>query len=265
MRASFNAMVLFLLLTSGCFGIRDGLDGDSDGGLSSTWESGVSDSGNTGGSFAPFDARITFDAPRTTPVVCGNNIKEEGEICDGTDLGGATCGTLAPGLIGTLACSADCLNYDTTMCYSPPGVCGNNVKEDGEICDGTDLAGATCDTLMSGYVGTLSCARDCLNYDTAMCYPSSYPLDAGRPDYDDDAGVDDVIRIPVTGGCARSTGAYCQSDRDCVQGGCGGELRYNPAYGEIMTTCDCTAPANLSCGCVNGVCTWWSADPVYGI
>jgi hypothetical protein len=52
--------------------------------------------------------------------ICGNNIKESGEICDGTDLGDATCDSLATGNIGTLSCAADCLNYDTTMCYPPP-------------------------------------------------------------------------------------------------------------------------------------------------
>ncbi len=293
MRASINAMVLFLIFASGCFGGRSGSDDDSDGGLFSTL-----DPGNTGGSYASFDASrdricgnnvkeegevcdgrdlagatcsslaagqrgtlscapdcmnydttMCYPDPYPYPPVCGNNVKEEGEICDGTDLAGATCDTLAAGQIGTLACALDCLNYDTTMCYTPPGTCGNNIKEEGEICDGTDLAGVTCSSLNPGQIGTLSCAAHCLNFNTSLCY---YPLD--------DAGVDDDIRIPVSGGCARNTGAQCESDRDCVQGGCGGELCYNPAYGQIATTCDCTAPTNLSCGCVNGVCTWWSAD-----
>jgi len=39
-------------------------------------------------------------------------------------------------------------------------VCGNNVKETGEDCDGTDLAGETC--LSRGYAGgALSCKADC--------------------------------------------------------------------------------------------------------
>jgi hypothetical protein len=48
--------------------------------------------------------------------VCGNNIKEGGEQCDGTDLGGATCQSL--GFTGgTLSCSASC-NFNTSACTS---------------------------------------------------------------------------------------------------------------------------------------------------
>jgi hypothetical protein len=51
--------------------------------------------------------------------VCGNNIKEEGEECDGTDLGGATCRSL--GFTGgTLSCSASC-NFNTSDCTSGGG------------------------------------------------------------------------------------------------------------------------------------------------
>jgi hypothetical protein len=46
-------------------------------------------------------------------------------------------------------------------------------------------------------------------------------------------------------------------DADCVRGGCGGELCYNPAVGNGTTNCNCPAPQNLGCGCVNGKCTWW--------
>ena len=48
-------------------------------------------------------------------------------------------------------------------------VCGNNIKEAGEECDGTDLAGETCVSL--GYAsGTLSC-KDC-KFDTSNCIPA---------------------------------------------------------------------------------------------
>ncbi len=40
-------------------------------------------------------------------TVCGNNIKETGEQCDGTDLGGTSCTGLGY-LGGTLGCSATC-------------------------------------------------------------------------------------------------------------------------------------------------------------
>jgi hypothetical protein len=58
----------------------------------------------------------------------------------------------------------------TTMSY----VCGNNIKEFGEVCDGTDLGVYTTDC--SNYPGfdggTLSCLIDCSAYDTSACTSS---------------------------------------------------------------------------------------------
>jgi hypothetical protein len=65
------------------------------------------------------------------PPVCGNNVAELGEDCDGTD------DRACPGL-----CQLDCT--------CPPPDCGNNVVEQGEECDGTD------DSACSG-----SCQPDC--------------------------------------------------------------------------------------------------------
>jgi hypothetical protein len=136
--------------------------------------------------------------------------------------------------------------------------CGNNKIDPGELCDGTDLGGATCQT------GTLLCSADCKLIDNSRCRDI---VEAGRPDTGvfvrdagiiefDDSGMDDT-RTLVTGVCARSSGSSCQSDLDCTIGGCGKELCYNPTYGNISTTCDCVAPSHLSCGCVNGKCGWW--------
>lgn len=199
MRAFFYAMVLFLVFLSGCFGSRDVLDRDSDGGVISAPESGVDASAkwhweSTGGSVAHFDARITATGGSRLvpppPFVCGNYITESGELCDGDDLRGATCGNLIPGFIGMLRCTSDCQNYDTSLCYEVIdgfNVCGNNIKEEGETCDGNDLAGETCESLSESldirYIGTLGCLRNCSNYDTRSCYEDI-----------DDGGVDDEIR-----------------------------------------------------------------------
>ncbi len=53
-------------------------------------------------------------------AVCGNNVAEPGEQCDGSD----------PGTCPTGTCEPDCT--------CPPPVCGNNIIEAGEQCDGTD-------------------------------------------------------------------------------------------------------------------------------
>lgn len=47
-------------------------------------------------------------------TVCGNNIKESGEQCDNTDLGGASCPSLGFSG-GTLSCGVSC-DFNTTSC-----------------------------------------------------------------------------------------------------------------------------------------------------
>ncbi len=108
-----------------------------------------------------------FDASGCTgSAACGNNIAEEGELCDGTDLRGQTCESL--GLeAGTLRCRADCSGFDTSDCTGST-VCGNNIAEEDELCDGTDLMGETCVT-QGFYTGKLACMEDCSDFDTSGC------------------------------------------------------------------------------------------------
>lgn len=85
---------------------------------------------------------------------CGDGTLQANEECEGSNLQGATCGSLGLG-DGTLRCTNRCV-YDVAVC----GGCGNGVKQGDEECDGRDLAGATCDTL--GFEGgSVSCGTDC--------------------------------------------------------------------------------------------------------
>ncbi len=79
------------------------------------------------------------------PPVCGNDVTETGEVCDGTDLGGETC--VSQGCTGgTLACLGDCSDFDTSGCT---GCCvPTHSKEKGPRCsDGLDN---DCDGLIDG-------------------------------------------------------------------------------------------------------------------
>ncbi len=76
------------------------------------------------GSWTTRIARFRFpnpDCADALPPICGNNLRELAEECDGTD------DTACSGL-----CQVDC------TCPSP--VCGNNILESGEQCDGTEDA-----------------------------------------------------------------------------------------------------------------------------
>lgn len=99
-----------------------------------------SDNGNgedSNENFDDFFVQITpnpqnFYTSSTPPIVssfCGNNIKENGEECDGSDLGGETCFT--KGFIGgTLVCDFSC-TFDLSNCNNGggSGVGSKNYKE----------------------------------------------------------------------------------------------------------------------------------------
>ncbi len=97
---------------------------------------------------------------------CGNGVLDEGESCDGSELGQATCQSEAGMSEGQLRCNESCQGYDTTGCYE----CGNGTVEGPEVCDGGDLGGASCED-MEGYSGgSLACTGDCLGYDVTGCW-----------------------------------------------------------------------------------------------
>lgn len=54
-------------------------------------------------------------------AICGNEVREGIEVCDGTALEGETCETRGFSA-GTLACKTDCAAFDTSGC----SMCGNN-------------------------------------------------------------------------------------------------------------------------------------------
>jgi hypothetical protein len=67
-------------------------------------------------------------------------------------------------------------------------------------------------------------------------------------------------RTPASGQCVKNSNEACTTDADCVAGGCGGELCYNPAFGGGISTCECAGPGApvAGCGCVAGKCTWYN-------
>ena len=71
-----------------------------------------------------------------------------------------------------------------------------------------------------------------------------------------DAANNPSTRTPVSDQCIRNATDACTSDADCKAGGCGGEL-CEGINNNGASDCNCTAPQGISCGCVNGTCSWW--------
>ncbi|MBU1240447.1 hypothetical protein KJ865_12125, partial [Myxococcota bacterium] len=157
-----------------------------------------------------------------TGPVCGNATIEGLEVCDTTDLGGATC--LTQGFTaGTLGCLTDCSAFDTSACEGTGPVCGNDTAEGAEACDGSDLLGETCIT--QGFVtGELACDPDCGGFDTSAC--------AGNL-----CGNDTKEGIEVCDGTDLD-GETCDS-----QGFFAGDLACNAGCGSFDTS-----------GCVDNIC-----------
>ena len=107
--------------------------------------------------------------PKGTETVasCGNDLKEEGEKCDG---GYKSCKSIDDRFTGGIAyCNKNCTGYDTSTCEGGGGVlCGNNNVDNDEVCDGDtipckQLAGAPEN-------GMAKCAANCLGWDKSGCY-----------------------------------------------------------------------------------------------
>jgi hypothetical protein len=95
---------------------------------------------------------------------CGDGIRDATELCDGRDLGGATCASIGNGS-GSLACRNDC-TLEISGCTAIGVKCGDGVAGGIEQCDGADLRGETC-TSAGFSAGTLVCSA-CI-FNTSGC------------------------------------------------------------------------------------------------
>ncbi len=64
-----------------------------------------------------------------------------------------------------------CADVSLCDCSASRDNCGNQIIDKNEICDGDNVAGKTCDDLVAGTVGPLSCQSDCLEFDVSQCQP----------------------------------------------------------------------------------------------
>ena len=129
-------------------------EGDGDGDTSTGDGDGDTSTGDGDGDTSTGDGDTSTGDGDTGEAVCGDEVREGDEECDGNDLGGQSC--LDFGFQdGTLVCGPDC-TFFTEACST----CGNGQIEGTEACDGDDFGGTTCAEL--GFDGgSLACSGDC--------------------------------------------------------------------------------------------------------
>ena len=191
---------------------------------------------------------------------CGNGVVNPGEDCDGTDVGDATCESVAQHG-GTLGCNADC-TFDVVGCDQ--FMCGDGVVDPGEECDGSDLGGATCGSI--GFTtGALACGSDC-KLDVAACCNDFCP--AANTSVCDGDTVRNCVMEPT--GCLGLDLTDCTADGDvCVQNGDTAACQcvnrcsapgLSRCDGAVIETCEQQADGcldytvNADCGTTTGAC-----------
>jgi len=174
---------------------------------------------------------------------CGNGVVNQGEQCDGQDMGDTpTCQDQGfEG--GTLSCNGTC-HYDTTQCTGG-SQCGNGTKEGTEQCDKTDLGDQTCqDKGFDG--GELGCDQNC-HLDISGCCNDSCDTDGAKK------CLGEVLQACQTGG----TGCLAWiNNTDCSTAGGHCVTDDSGAHCEIPCTNHCQTDGELRChGDILQVCS----------
>jgi len=188
--------------------------------------------------------------------VCGNSIREKGEMCDGTNIGSLSCSDF--GLSGgDLGCDSYC-QADTSMCTGTNGsenICGNAIIDPGETCDGTNLGTSDWRSIMGcdGTVSCSSCQLECSSSGGGNPYECPDATDIGCGGSCPACGngkmcvqnSDCLIGKCTNYICSESTGSAseCTIDSDCASGTCG-------SNGTCQPTPECTDNSQ----CSSGIC-----------
>ncbi len=163
------------------------------------------------------------------PARCGNGILDANEECDGNEYlsGKNTCVKYDSKYItGTLSCT-NC-EVNTKNCVLK---CGNGLVDSGEVCDGNNFNGKTCESLLGkGSTGELKCSADCDEIIKENCTKAN---ECGN-------GVLDLSEQ-----CDPSANAFLNGIRECSM--------YNSKYESGQLKCDSNCTINttqcvLKCG-----------------
>ncbi len=159
---------------------------------------------------------------------------------------------------GTVTCdcctSAGCPGVNPQGCRAGTCPTGSTCKQTGDCV----ASACSCDPSTGSWLCTADCGGGTCVPDTcapvvcALACPNGFKHNAAGCEI---CECEPTARTPASGQCVRNANDSCRTDADCAPGGCGGELC--SAGGQGISTCDCTQPSGVSCGCVNNRCTWW--------
>jgi hypothetical protein len=146
--------------------------------------------------------------------------------------------------------------------------CEHGFEKDENGCDICKCKPAPCPPVMCMLYCEHGFQKDENGCDICKCKPAPCPpvmcMLYCEDGFEKDANGCDICKCKAperkvaTGACVKNSFDSCTTDADCVAGGCGGELCYNPAFTGGASTCECVQPTGVSCGCVNGKCAWWN-------
>ncbi len=192
------------------------------------------------------DCRLDRSGCTGGQAICGNNLIEGDEVCDGTDLGGRTCVGLGY-TGGQLACTSQC-SLDVTGCINENPVCGDGIIDTDEECDGTNIGGASC-TSLGYHGGTPLCTESC-TLDLTPCIATGRCGDSLIQDEHgeecDGTNLDGAscTELGYYGGTPLCTGTCTLDIAPCIAAGRCGDNLIQDEHGE---ECDGTNIGAASC------------------
>ncbi|MDP6547363.1 MAG: hypothetical protein QF917_00170 [Candidatus Woesearchaeota archaeon] len=193
---------------------------------------------------------------------CGNGIIDQGELCDGTNLGSITDSCTDYSTFfnsGTLSCGNDCM-LNTNNCEESPS-CGNGRLDSGELCDGTNFGNITdlsCFSYNENFInGTLTC-NSC-DLSTSKCSANNTPITTCRDR--GDCGLNEY--------CTDNSDClsrYC-FDNKCSEASCNDDKKNQgesdiDCGGNSCLKCQNNKKCNLDSDCLSDFCLFGTCENI---
>ncbi len=184
-----------------------------------------------------------FAKVASSATVCGNNVREGFEACDGTDLAEFTCEmVIGNDATGTLACANNCANFDASNCVAAAG----SAPAEAASPDEGQIVGDNCFNTYIDWDGPW--AQDTNGDGTLDCLPFSC---LESPEDDNPTIPGQALIISASGQQGTNTD-FCESDTQIAEQSCS-PSEYSAGYGQWNTTTSVTCPEGTTCQDSDGI------------